>query len=128
MLWLYFGIVGTIFSPTACIQMKLLLDENLPEKIRFAFQSEHEIFTVRYMGWSGKQNGTLMALIAEHGFDGFITIDKNLPFQQNIQKYSVVIFVLDAEDNKTSTLLPYIEKLSTTLESMTNEGVVVITL
>ncbi len=69
--------------------MKLLLDENIPEKIRTAFTDGHEVFTVKYMGWSGKKNGELMQLIGENQFDALVTMDKNLPFQQNIDKYPV---------------------------------------
>lgn len=97
--------------------MKLLLDENLPEKIRTAFLDDHEVLTVKYMGWSSKKNGELMRLISEHEFDALVTMDKNLPFQQNIERFPTQIFVLDAPDNKISTLLPYIEHLCLLLEA-----------
>lgn len=35
------------------------------------------------MGWSGIKNGQLMQL-AEASFDVFITVDRNLAFQQNL--------------------------------------------
>jgi predicted nuclease of predicted toxin-antitoxin system len=97
--------------------MKLLLDENLPEKIRVAFTGEHELFTVKFMGWSGKKNGELMHLIAQHQFDALVTMDKNLPFQQNFDRFPAQLFVLDAPDNKISTLLPYVERLCLLLEA-----------
>ena len=37
--------------------MKVLLDENIPPKLKFDFVPDHEVFTVREMGWSGKKNG-----------------------------------------------------------------------
>jgi predicted nuclease of predicted toxin-antitoxin system len=97
--------------------MKLLLDENLPEKIRTAFRGDHELFTVKFMGWSGKKNGELMRLLAEHQYDALVTMDKNLPFQQNFEQSPAQLFVLDAPDNKISTLLPYIERLCLLLEA-----------
>ncbi len=96
--------------------MKLLLDENLPEKIRGAFSGDHELVTVKFMGWSGKKNGELMQLLSEYQFDALVTMDKNLPFQQNFDRYPAQLFVLDAPNNKISTLLPYVEHLCMLLE------------
>ena len=35
--------------------MKILFDENLPIKLRVDFGENHEVYTVQYMGWSGKR-------------------------------------------------------------------------
>lgn len=35
--------------------MKLLLDENLPKRLKRDF-AQHEIFTVRDKGWNSKKN------------------------------------------------------------------------
>ncbi len=43
--------------------MKILLDENLPKKLKVDFGTEHEVKTVRDMGWLGKKNGELLGLI-----------------------------------------------------------------
>ncbi|WP_299288121.1 hypothetical protein [uncultured Mucilaginibacter sp.] len=43
--------------------MKILLDENLPKKLKADFGTEHEVKTVRDMGWLGKKNGELLGLI-----------------------------------------------------------------
>ena len=45
--------------------MKILLDESLPRKIRNDFAEEHEIKTVRDMGWLGKRNGELLKLMTD---------------------------------------------------------------
>jgi predicted nuclease of predicted toxin-antitoxin system len=39
--------------------MKILLDENIPTKVKFDFGEGYEIFTVRDMNWLGKKNGEL---------------------------------------------------------------------
>ncbi len=62
--------------------MKLLLDENLPKRLKLDF-SEHEIFTVRDKGWNGIKNGKLLSLLLENNFDALFTFDKNLSYQQN---------------------------------------------
>lgn len=41
----------------------------------------HLVRTVVEAGWSGVKNGKLLALAATE-FDAFITVGKNLPFQQ----------------------------------------------
>lgn len=33
------------------------------------------------MGWLGVKNGTLLKFTTENKFDAFISVDKNLPFQ-----------------------------------------------
>ncbi len=65
-----------------CGYMKILLDECLNWRLKREFES-HEVFTVQDMGWSGITNGELMAKASEQSFEVFVTINKNLPFQQN---------------------------------------------
>lgn len=62
--------------------MRLLLNENLPKRLKTDF-SEHEIFTVRDKGWNGLKNGELLQRMMENGFHALLTFDKNLQHQQN---------------------------------------------
>jgi predicted nuclease of predicted toxin-antitoxin system len=78
--------------------MKLLLDENLPKRLKTDF-TEHEIYTVRDKGWNGIKNGQLLKLMEENGFDVLLTFDKNLQYQQNFQKYNMTVFILSAKNN-----------------------------
>ena len=78
--------------------MKLLLDENLPKRLKEHFIS-HEVYTVRDMSWNGVKNGALLKLMIDNNFDVLITFDKNLQFQQNFAKYTLPILVLNAKDN-----------------------------
>ena len=78
--------------------MKLLLDENLPKRLKNDF-TEHEIFTVREKGWNGIKNGPLLQLMVENGFHALLTFDKNLQHQQNFQKYTIAVFILSAINN-----------------------------
>ena len=47
--------------------MKLLLDENLPQRLKTDF-SEYETHSVRDKGWVGIKNGQLLQLMIEYGF------------------------------------------------------------
>ena len=78
--------------------MRLLLDENLPKRLKFDF-SEHEIYTVRDKGWNGIKNGELLKLLTDNNFDALLTFDKNLQHQQNFEKYTIAVFVLSAKIN-----------------------------
>ena len=78
--------------------MKLLLDENLPKRLKTDFPN-HEVYTVRDMNWNGIKNGQLLQLMTQNSFHALLTFDKNLQHQQNFQKYSLAVFVLSAPNN-----------------------------
>lgn len=83
--------------------MRLLLDENLPKRLKLNFP-DHEIFTVRDKGWNGIKNDELLKLMLANGFDALLTFDKNLQHQQNFKKYTLTVFVLNAEINQYEVL------------------------
>jgi len=89
--------------------MRLLLDESVPAKLRRSLPG-HAVRTVVEAGWSGVKNGKLLALAA-NDFDAFITVDKNLPYQQNLTTLPVAVIVLDALSNELSALLPLLPEL-----------------
>ena len=96
--------------------MRLLLDESVPSRFRRSLPN-HEVRTVVEMGWSGVQNGKLLALAANE-FDAFVTVDKNLPYQQNLTTLAVAVIVLDAVSNDLPALLPLVPALQRTLSSL----------
>ncbi len=51
--------------------MKILLDENIPAKVKFDFGEEYDVFTVRDMSWLGKKNGELLGLAVFNVFGVF---------------------------------------------------------
>jgi len=57
------------------------------------------------MGWSGIKNGQLLSLAGSE-FDVFITVDRNLSFQQNLPQFDVAVIVLCAYSNRLADLLP----------------------
>ena len=63
--------------------MKVLLNECVPRKLRREL-ADHEVLTVTQHGWSGIENGELLAL-AQEEFDVFLTVDQNLTYQQNLK-------------------------------------------
>lgn len=97
--------------------MKILLDENLPKKLKADFGEAYEVKTVREMNWQGKKNGALLALIELQGFEFFITVGRNLRYQQNLDRFKVSIFILIALNNRKDTLQKLIPKVIEQIKS-----------
>ncbi|MEL6352863.1 MAG: hypothetical protein AAFR58_13975 [Cyanobacteria bacterium J06627_28] len=57
-------------------------------------QGVEKIKTVPQMGWAGIKDSQLLKL-AESAFDFFITVDRNLPFEQNLSKLTLAIIILE---------------------------------
>ena len=58
--------------------------------------AEHDVFTVVEMGWSGKSNGELLGL-AQNFFDVFLTLDRNIVYQQNVAAFQIAVVMLRAK-------------------------------
>jgi Domain of unknown function (DUF5615) len=98
--------------------MKLLLDENLPHKLRTEIAG-HEVFTVAFMGWSGLENGELLAKAAEAGFDALITNDRGLEYEQDQRTLPLSVIVLLASANTIEAIRPLYAALDHALKSLT---------
>jgi hypothetical protein len=86
--------------------MRLILDECIDRRLARDLAG-HEVKTVPQMGWAGIKNGQLLALIEEN-FDVFITVDRNLAFQQNLPQFSIAVIVLQARSNRLADLQPLV--------------------
>lgn len=80
--------------------MRVLIDECAPRALKsFLSNRGFDCSTVQESGWSGKQNGALLAL-AEPSFDVFVTLDTNLKYQQNLTGRRIAVVVLLAHSNR----------------------------
>ena len=77
--------------------MKVLLDENLPHKLRGLLPG-HEVMTVAFMGWGGLKNGELLKAAEDAGFDVFLTGDQILHYEQNVLERRLALLILSAQD------------------------------
>ena len=68
----------------------------------------HKVLTVLEISRSGIKNGKLMSLCVEHGFDILLTIDKNLQYQQNLERYPISIVVLNSISSKAEDLVRFL--------------------
>jgi hypothetical protein len=97
--------------------MRILLDECVPSPLRRSLLP-HDVRSTRWMGWAGKKNGELLALMAGGGFEVLLTVDQNLRFQQNIASFGVAVLVLIAPTNVLDDLIPLIPEVERALVSI----------
>lgn len=98
--------------------MKILLDECLDWRLARSIPV-HNVSTARGMGWSSVKNGELLKLAVQAGFEVFVTVDRNLSFQQNITAYEIAVIVLRARSNRLTDLSPLVTKLLTAVAKAT---------
>lgn len=104
--------------------MRLLIDECLPRRVKFLLAAGGAEFeTVRDAGFSGKENGEFLAL-ADKDFDVFVTIDRNIPFQQNSAGKRIAILIIRAASSDLDDIRPHIPKAIAALKSIKPQQVV----
>lgn len=95
--------------------MKVFLDECVDWRLMREIVG-HDVSTARQMGWTTIKNGVLLALASQQ-FDVFVTVDRNLAFQQNLEGLSIVVIVLRAHTNRLADLRPLVPDLMAAIES-----------
>jgi hypothetical protein len=73
--------------------VRILFDQGTPAPLRHSL-GDHVVETAFELGWATLQNGALIAAAEAAGFEVFVTTDKNLKYQQNLDARSVSIVVL----------------------------------
>ena len=94
--------------------MRVLLDENLPRQLKRHFTAAVEVLTVQERGWSGIKNSELLRLAAGE-FDVFLTMDRGVQFQQNLQSLAISILIIRAPSNRFEDLQPLISEVPNAL-------------
>ena len=95
--------------------MKILLDECVDWRLSRDFV-DHEVGTARRMGWTAIKNGELLALASEQ-FNVFVTVDRNLSFQQNVGSLPIAVIVHHASSNRLADLKRLIPQLLSAIAS-----------
>jgi hypothetical protein len=90
-------------------QMRILLDENFPADFA-ALLVGHDASNVHSHGWAGIKNGELLRR-AQGVCDVFVTLDRNIEFQQNVKILSFGIVVVRARSNRIADLSPHIPSI-----------------
>jgi hypothetical protein len=106
--------------------VKVLLDECVDRRLARDIVG-HEVRTAQQMGWAAKKNGELLRL-AEQQFDVFITVDRNLSFQQNLPQFSVAVLVLRSTSNRLADLRPLVPQILITLLTLRKGAVEIVSI
>ena len=91
--------------------MRLLLDESVPRPLRTSFPAAYEVQTVPRMGWAGTENGALLRLAADSGFDALVTVDRGMAHQQNWSRLPIPVVIMVAASNRLAELKPLVPKV-----------------
>lgn len=87
--------------------MRLLIDECIDERLRLRFPG-HDCQTARFAGMAGLKNGRLLEAAEAAGFDVLITVDQNIPEQQNLAGWKSAIVILHGRTNRLRDLVPLV--------------------
>ena len=95
--------------------MKIIIDECVPSIVKRGLPTR-EIVSVQDMGWAGVKNGELLRRVSA-GFDVFITSDKNLRHQQNLDVLDISIILLPSNQVPiVKAILPQIDSILAKIE------------
>lgn len=97
--------------------MRVLLDEQLPVSLAAALVG-HTVDTVVGLGWQGVTNGELLRRARER-YDAFITMDRNLEYQQNLTAAGLGIVLVRARSNRMQDLRPLVPRILEALNGIT---------
>ena len=104
--------------------MKVLLDENLPVRLKYRFSDSLTVSTVSDEGWNGVKDGELMNLMKSSGFDILVTTDKGIGHQQNLSKHGIAIILLLTKSNRYSELKAFVPQIEKELPLKIKHGVI----
>ncbi len=104
--------------------MRILLDECVNAGIKEALPN-HEVSTVSEIGWRTSKDGPLLAF-AQTCFDVFVTVDRNLPYQQNVKALKIGIIVIRVQSNQIDSYRPTFNALQKAVESVQPSEVIVL--
>jgi hypothetical protein len=79
--------------------MRLLIDECIDERLRFSFPG-YDCQTARFAKLAGLKNGRLLEAAEAAGFEILITVDQNIPDQQNLTGRSISLVILCGRTNR----------------------------
>jgi hypothetical protein len=73
--------------------MLVLFDQSTPAPLRL-YLTAHTVIEARERGWDRLVNGDLLYEAEMAGFEVFVTADKNLRYQQNLEGRRIAIVVI----------------------------------
>jgi len=94
--------------------MRVLLDTCVPRRLARDLPG-HEVRHATEMGWGDLDDGPLLNAMAG-GFDALVTVDQNLPYQQNLSSRPFSVLILRSHSNRLTDLARLLPKLRAALK------------
>ena len=87
-----------------------MLNECVPRKLKRELRG-FAVQTVPERGWSSRLDGGLLQAADADEYDAFVTVDRNLVYQQNLAGFQLGVVVLIARGNSLRFLQPLAPEL-----------------
>jgi hypothetical protein len=97
--------------------MRLLIDECIDQRLRLLFPA-HDCQTAGFANLAGLKNGRLLDAPEAAGFEVLITVDQNIPDQQNLDGRTISLVILCAPTNRLRDLEPLVHAANLALDSI----------
>ncbi|MEO8935522.1 MAG: DUF5615 family PIN-like protein [Burkholderiaceae bacterium] len=96
--------------------MRIPLDESVPARLAPLLVG-HESMSVQKRGWSGIQNGRLLAM-ASHEFEVLLTADRGTEHQQKGADLPSAVPIVVAKSNRQADIAPLVAQILDVLASL----------
>lgn len=96
--------------------MRILLDECVPARLKKAFPG-HLVQSVTQTGWRTSKDGPLLDF-AQGRFDVFVTVDRRLARQNDLNKLRLGVIVARVPNNRLDGFEPILAQLKAAAEQV----------
>jgi hypothetical protein len=96
--------------------LKIFVDECIDWRLAREIVG-HEVKTAHEMGRTSLKNGELLTRASKQ-FDVFLTVDRNLSFQQNLPTFDIAVVVLRSSSNRLVDLQRLVADLLASLATV----------
>ena len=103
--------------------MRILFDHNVPKYLRHLLKG-HQVSTARREGWDELSNGRLLDAAERAGFELMVTMDRNIPQEQNLSGRRISLAMLRTTTQDKAAFLSVFGRLIAVLPEFVPGSVV----
>src|SRR5690606_25489814 len=97
--------------------MRVLLDEQIDWRLKRAFDSEHEVETVRERGWIGRLSGELLAAGASRS-DVLLPMGRGIGYRQHLPAFDIAVSLISARSSRRRDVEPAMPEVNRVLRGV----------
>lgn len=98
--------------------MKILFDECFPRTLKRLINRKHETVWAQDTDFQGAEDKYLLKKASADGFEVFITVDQNIPYQQNLKDFRIAVVNILTLSNAAPRLKSIVANLNEILETI----------